>query len=75
MGKISKEWKHHCIYLRKLMEKLGNPNFSCYISNARAIVIEVRSFKRIAYLIVEQSLKLKHKKLVRRGREREELEG
>jgi len=31
----------------------------------------VRSFERIAYLIVEHSLKSKHKKLVRRERERE----
>ena len=34
------------------------------------MVIEVRSFERIAYLIVEHSLKSKHKKLVRRERER-----
>ena len=52
------------------MEKLGNPNLTCYISRARAIVKEVRSFERIAYLIVKQSLRLKHKKLVRRERER-----
>ena len=35
------------------------------------MVIEVRSFERIAYLIVKHSLKSKHKKLVRRERERE----
>jgi len=52
------------------MEKLGNPNLTCYIIRARAIVKGVRSFERIAYLIVEQSLRLKHKKLVRRERER-----
>ena len=33
-------------------------------------MIEVRSFERITYLIVEPSLKSKHKKLVRRERER-----
>ena len=52
------------------MEKLGNPNLTCYIIRARSIVKGVRSFERIAYLIVEQSLRLKHKKLVRRERER-----
>ena len=52
------------------MEKLGNPNLTCYISRARAAVIKVRSFERIACLIVEQSLRPKHKKLVRRKRER-----
>ena len=30
------------------------------------MVIEVRSFERIAYLIVEHSIKYKHKKSVRR---------
>ena len=35
------------------MEKLGNPNLTCYISRTRDIVKEVRSFERIAYLIVE----------------------
>ena len=35
------------------------------------MVIEVRSFERITNLIVEHSLKSKHKKLVRRERERE----
>ena len=70
MGKSSKEWQHHCFYLKKLMEKLGNPNLTCYISRARAIVIGDKSFERIAYLIVEQSLILKHKKLVRRERDR-----
>ena len=35
------------------------------------MVIEVKSFESIAYLIVEHSLKSKHKKLVRRERERE----
>ena len=35
------------------------------------MVIRVRSFERIAYLIDEHSLKSKHKKLVRRERERE----
>ena len=52
------------------MEKLGNPNFTCYISRDRAIVKEVKSFERIAYLIVEKSLRVKHKKLVRGERER-----
>jgi len=52
------------------MEKLGNPNLTCYISRARAIVIKVRSFERTTYLIVEQSLRLKNKKLVRRRGER-----
>jgi len=70
MGKSSKEWKHHCFYLKKLMEKLGNSNLECYIRRARAIVIEVRSFERIAYLVFDQSLRHKHKNLVRRGRER-----
>ena len=70
MGKSSKEWKHHCFYLKKLMEKLRNPNLECYIRRVRDIVKEVRSFERIAYLIVENSLKSKHKKLVRRERER-----
>ena len=69
MGKSSKEWQHHCFYLKKLMEKCGNHNLTCYISRARAIVKEVRSFERIAYLIVEHSLKSKHKNLVRRERE------
>jgi len=57
------------------MWRLGNPNLTCYISKARAFVKGVRSFEKIAYLIVEQSLGIKHKKLVRRGREREEMEG
>ena len=35
------------------------------------MVIKVRSFERIAYLIVKHSLKSKHKKLVRREGERE----
>lgn len=34
-------------------------------------MIEIKSFERIAYLIVEHSLKSKHKKLIRRERERE----
>ena len=53
------------------MDKLGNPNLECYISRARLIVIEVRSFERIDYLIVKQSLRPKHKNLVRRERKRE----
>jgi len=52
MGKSSKQWQHY-FYIRKLMEKLGNPNLACYISKARAIVKRVRSFERIAYLIVK----------------------
>jgi len=52
------------------MEKLGNPNLTCHIRRARAIVKEVRSFQRIAYLIIEQSLRLKHNKLERRERKR-----
>lgn len=55
--------------------KHGNPNLTWYIGRARAIVQEVRSFERITYLVVEQSLRLKHKKLIRRERERKEMEG
>lgn len=74
-GKELKKMKYHCFYLRKLMEKLGNPNLESYISKARDIVIRVKSFGRIAYLIVEQSLRPKQNKLVRREIERWELEG
>ena len=39
------------------------------------MVIGVRSFESIDYLIVEHSLKSKHKKLVSREREREREAG
>ena len=51
-------------------EGLGNANLTCYICKARAIVKEVEPFERIAYLIVEQSLKLRPQKRLRRERER-----
>jgi len=58
-------------------EGLGNPNLTCYICKATTIVKEVETFERIAYLTVEQSLKLRHHKSLRREREREreKLEG
>jgi len=51
-------------------EALGNPNPTCYICKAWAIVKEVKPFERIAYLAVEKSLRLRHQKRLRRERER-----
>ena len=51
-------------------EGLGNPILTCYICKAMAIVKAVESFERISYLIVEQSLRLRHQKKLRRERER-----
>ena len=55
-------------------EGLGNPNHTCYICKAWAIVKEVKPFERIAYLTFEQNLRLRHQKRLKRGREREEIE-
>ena len=51
-------------------EGLGNPKPTCYICKAWAIVKEVETFERIAYLTVKQSPRLRHQKRLRRERER-----
>ena len=52
------------------MKDLTRLILSCYICEARAIVEEVETFERIAYWTVEDSIRKRHYKRLRRERER-----
>ena len=73
-GKEHKGMETSLLFPNGTHEGLGNPILTCYICKARAIVKEVEPFERIAYLTVEQSLKLKASKEVKKG-ERERGDG
>jgi len=59
---------------KKIMKDLARLILSCYICKAKAIVEEVETFERIAYLTIEASIRQTHCKRLSREREREELE-
>ena len=69
-GKEHKGMETSLIFPNGTHEGLGNPNLTCYICKARAIVKGVKPFERIAYLTIKQSFRLRHQKRIRRGKER-----
>ena len=55
-GKNIKAWKHLYFFQKELMKDLERLILSCYICETKAIVEDVETFERIAYLTVEASI-------------------